>query len=250
MKKDSDFVFEVCANGFSSLLSAQKAGASRAELCEAIEIGGLTPSYGCLKLAAAQKTIPVNVLIRCRAGHYIYSDLEKLQMLEDIKLVKSLGFEGVVVGALLEDGSLDVDFLQEVKKVASGLHLTFHRAIDTASNPLESLAVLVELGFDKVLTSGAQPTAMQGVALLRQMQEVYGNQISIMAGGGINTENARVITEKTGIKTLHFSAKTKMQLQAIYPTGVDATKADMTYSATDVELVKATISSLRGNSAS
>lgn len=247
MKKTNDFIFEVCANGLTSLLSAQLAGASRAELCEAIEIGGLTPSYGCLKLVAAQKTIPVNVLIRCRAGHYVYSELEKTQMLEDIKLVKSLGFEGVVVGALLEDGSIDIDFLKEVKSLASGLLMTFHRAIDAASDPLESLASLVELGFDTVLTSGAEPTALAGVELLQEMQEAYGNQISIMAGGGINAQNARAIVEETGIKTLHFSAKTKMQLQEIYPQGIDVTNADMTFSATDVELVKATISSVRAD---
>ena len=247
MKKDNNFVFEVCANGLTSLLSAQKAGASRAELCEAIEIGGLTPSYGCLKLAAAQKTIPVNVLIRCRAGHYVYSDLEKAQMLEDIKLVKSFGFEGVVIGALLENGSIDRNFLEEVKKVISGLNLTFHRAIDAAYDPLESVATLIELGFDTVLSSGAEPTALQGVELLQEMQQAYGNKISIMAGGGINAHNARTIVAETGIKALHFSAKTKMQLQEIYPQGIDVTNADMTFSATDGELVKATISSVRAD---
>lgn len=247
MKKGNNFVFEVCANGLTSLLSAQKAGASRAELCEAIEIGGLTPSYGCLKLAAAQKTIPVNVLIRCRAGHYVYSDLEKAQMLEDIKLVKSFGFEGVVIGALLENGNIDRNFLEEVKKVTSGLHLTFHRAIDAAYDPLESVATLIELGFDTVLSSGAEPTALQGVELLQEMQQAYGNKISIMAGGGINAHNARAIIEETGIKSIHFSAKTKMQLQEIYPQGIDVTNADMTFSATDGELVKATISSVRAD---
>lgn len=242
MEKYHDIIFEVCANGLDSLLAAQNAGASRAELCEAIELGGLTPSYGCLKLAAAQKTVPVNVLIRCRAGHYVYTDLEKTQMLEDVKLVKSLGFEGVVVGAMLEDGKLDVAFLQAVKKLASGLHLTFHRAIDTAYDPLESLATLVELGFDTVLTSGAKPTALQGVDLLREMQQAYGNKISIMAGGGINVQNALNIIEETGIRVIHFSAKAKMQLQEIYPQGIDVTNADMTFSATDAELVKAVIS--------
>ncbi len=244
MKKGHDFIFEVCANGLTSLLRAQKAGTTRVELCEAIEVGGLTPSYGCLKLAAAQKTIPVNVLIRCRAGHYVYSDLEKSQMLEDIKLVKSLGFEGIVVGALLEDGSIDVGFLQEVKNLAFGLHLTFHRAIDAAYDPIESLTKLVALGFNTVLTSGSQPTAMQGVELIRKMQEVCGNKINIMAGGGINAQNAKFIVQQTGIKTLHFSAKTKMQLKTVFPAGVDVTQADMTYSATDVELVKATIESV------
>ncbi|MCK9452573.1 MAG: copper homeostasis protein CutC [Bacteroidales bacterium] len=241
MQKTNEFIFEVCANGLTSLLSAQKAGATRAELCQAIEIGGLTPSYACLKLAAAQKTIPVHVLIRCRAGHYVYSNLEKLQMLEDIKLVKSLGFEGVVVGALLEDGGIDMDYLKEVKKLSSGLHLTFHRAIDAACDPLSSLGILVELGFDTVLTSGAEPTALQGVELLQEMQQGYGNQIRIMAGGGINAQNARTIAEETGVKALHFSAKTKMQLQEIYPQGIDVTEADMTFSATDAELVKAII---------
>lgn len=241
MEKHHDIIFEVCANGLNSLLAAQNAGASRAELCEAIELGGLTPSYGCLKLAAAQKTIPVNVLIRCRTGHYVYTDLEKVQMLEDVKLVKSLGFEGVVVGALMEDGSLDMAFLQAVKKLASGLHLTFHRAIDAAYDPLESLATLVELGFDTVLTSGAEPTALQGIELLQEMQQAYGNKISIMAGGGINAQNALAIIEETGVKAIHFSAKTKMQLQEIYPQGVDVTDADMTFSATDAELVKAII---------
>lgn len=247
MEEHHDIIFEVCANGLDSLLAAQNAGASRAELCEAIELGGLTPSYGCLKLAAVQKTIPVNVLIRCRAGYYVYTDLEKTQMFEDVKLVKSLGFEGVVIGALMEDGSLDMAFLQAVKKLASGLHLTFHRAIDAAYDPLESLATLVELGFDTVLTSGAEPIALQGIELLREMQQAYGNKISIMAGGGINAQNALAIIEKTGVKAIHFSAKTKMQLQEIYPQGIDVTDADMTFSATDAELVKAIISSVQAD---
>ncbi len=247
MKKANDFIFEVCANGLTSLHTAQLAGATRAELCEAIEIGGLTPSYGCLKLAAAQKTIPVNVLIRCRTGHYVYSDLEKAQMLEDIKLVKSLGFEGIVIGAMLEDGSIDTTFLHEVKSLSSGLHLSFHRAIDAVCDPLSSLGILVELGFDTVLTSGAEPTAIEGVELLQEMQQAYGNKITIMAGGGINAQNAQTIVEETGVKAIHFSAKTKMQLHEIYPQGIDVTNADMTFSATDAELVKAIISSVRAD---
>ncbi|MBU1368516.1 MAG: copper homeostasis protein CutC [Bacteroidetes bacterium] len=244
MISDKHFIFEVCANGIQSLLTAQRAGATRVELCEAIELGGLTPSYGCLKLAASLKTIPVHVLIRPRGGHYIYSDLEADQIIEDILMVKELGFEGVVVGVLNKKREPDLDLLQRITEAAQGMHLTFHRAIDAARDPMNCLATLVDFGFKTVLSSGAESDACSGIPLLKQMNEKFGKQIEIMAGGGVNAQNAVLILSETGLKSLHFSAKAKQQMAHVFPQGVDATQADMSFYSTDFNNVEAIIAAV------
>ena len=186
--------FELCANGYQSIINGVEGGADCAELCEALEVGGLTPSLGTLK-RCTQLMIPTRVLIRCRPGNYIYNDDEVSIMCEDIKTVKSLGFEGVVIGALNAEGDLDIPAIKKMMASGDGMKFTFHRASDACNNPLNAMETLITLGFDKVLTSGCKPTAYEGVDMIREFQTLFGDRINIMAGGGINEKNVeRIIT--------------------------------------------------------
>ena len=173
--------FEVCANSYQSICNAIEGGADCAELCEALEVGGVTPSYGTLvKVSKAmseslgqddngcrcncdsscenteKRRFDVRVLIRCRPGNYIYNEDEIETMCNDIRIVKCLGYEGVVVGALTEDGNIDIPAIEKMLAAGQGMKFTFHRAIDACANPMEALETLIRLGFDKVLTSGCK----------------------------------------------------------------------------------------------
>lgn len=230
---------EVCANGLSSVLNAQSGGADCAELCDALEVGGLTPSYGTLKSVSEQKTVPIRVLIRPRPGNYTYSNLETAIMIRDIQLCKELGFEGVVLGALTEKETLDFAVLEKLIGSASNMQLTFHRAIDACRNPLDAIPELITMGFDKILTSGGKPTAEMGVEQITQMNQQFGNRIHIMAGGGINSQNVLKIIESTQIAYCHFSASKVQYRGKITPEHLkDATGALMTWTESDVETIK------------
>ena len=196
---------EICTNGYQSVINAQENGAHCAELCESLEVGGVTPSYGTLKKVANDMKIPVRVLIRPRSGNYIYNDSELEIMCQDIQLVKELGYDGVVIGALNENGDLDVEKIKAMMKVGEGMKFTFHRAIDACNNPLEALEILIDLGFDKVLTSGCKPKAVEGIDVIRQMQEQFGDKIKIMAGGGVNINN--IILTYFWIMSINFTNK-------------------------------------------
>lgn len=231
----NELTVEICANGVFSLDVAQKFGVARTELCENLEVGGTTPSYGCLMSASKIKTTEVRVLIRPRSGHYCYSATEIQQMLFDIELVKSLGFDGIVVGALKTDGTIDDKCIKLFREAASKLKLTFHRAIDASADPIDAIKILIDLGVDTVLTSGAQPTAYQGVGSIKQMQQLYGNQIEILAGGGINASNAVALIKETGINSIHLSAKKTNPTPHNWSAGKDRTGSIMQTTATDAE---------------
>lgn len=237
--------FELCANGYQSMLNGIAGGADCAELCEALEIGGLTPSYGTLTVCAdAALHFPIRVLIRCRPGNYIYNDNEIDIMCEDIKLVKSLGYEGVVIGALNSDGNIDVPAIKKMMEAGEGMNFTFHRAIDTCENPHDALITLIELGFDKVLTSGCKPTAYEGTPMIESMQNLFGDQINIMAGGGINVDNVQTILQQTGVTNCHASLTSQVTdyHDDLYPNGVDNTGASMVWKVSDINKIKEFVS--------
>ena len=226
--------FELCANGYQSIVNGIAGGADCAELCEALEVGGVTPSYGTLLRCkdAACHIFPIRVLIRCRPGNYIYNDDEIAVMCEDIKMVNSLGFEGVVIGALNKNGDLDVPAIKKMMKAGEGMKFTFHRAIDACNNPLDAMETLISLGFDKVLTSGCKPTAYEGVDMIREMQTLFGDRINIMAGGGVNEKNVERIITATGVNNVHAS------LTSPVASGVDNTGAIMAYKVSNFERIK------------
>lgn len=200
--------FEICANSVRSCLAAQEGGAHRVELCASIPEGGTTPSYGEILLARELLTTTrLHVIIRPRAGDFLYSPLEIRAMLKDIDLCRKAGVDGVVVGCLTPDGDVDMPLMRQLMAACENLSITFHRAFDMLRSPQQALEEIVELGCDRILTSGQQPTAFKGIDLLSKLQTQAAGRIVIMAGSGINPGNISYIHQKTGISEFHFSAR-------------------------------------------
>ena len=207
--QNKQFLFEICANSVESCLAAQEGGANRVELCAGIPEGGTTPSYGEIKMARRLlNSTLLHVIIRPRGGDFLYSPLELERMITDIEICKDLGVDGVVFGCLQSDGTVDMEANAQLIKCAKGMNTTFHRAFDRCVYPQEALEQLIELGFNTVLTSGQQSTALEGTDLLKTLYQQANNRIHIMAGCGINENNIKAIYEATHIHEYHFSART------------------------------------------
>lgn len=205
MKK---YQFEVCANSVESCLAAQTGGANRVELCAGIPEGGTTPSYGEISMAREiLDTIRLHVIIRPRGGDFLYSPIEVKTMLKDIEIARKLGVDGVVFGCLTANGEIDSTAMQELMLASQGLSVTFHRAFDVCCNPKEALEQIIELGCNRILTSGQQATAEQGIPLLKELQEQAAGRIILLAGCGVNENNIARIAQETGIQEFHFSAR-------------------------------------------
>jgi copper homeostasis protein len=196
---------EICTNSYQSAMNAEKAGADRIELCSELSVGGITPSYGLLKKISEEITIPINVLIRPRSGNFQYSKEEFSLMKENIKLCKELGFNGIVSGVLNIDNSIDIERTKKLIELSKPLSFTFHRAFDCVSNPKKSLEILIELKVDRILTSGSQEKATQGIELLKELKQLAKDRIIILPGSGINKKNA-VLFKEVGFKEIHTSA--------------------------------------------
>lgn len=196
---------EICANSYQSALNAEKAGADRIELCSELSIGGITPSYGLLEKISKEITIPVNVLIRPRSGNFCYTDDEFEIMKTNIKICKELGFNGIVSGILNPDNSIDIKRTRELIAISKPLSFTFHRAFDCVQNPKESLQQLINLKVDRILTSGLQEKAKNGINLLIELQEIAKNKLIILPGSGIQQKNV-LHFKKAGFKEIHASA--------------------------------------------
>ena len=246
---EQPFQFEVCANSVESCLAAQKGGAHRVELCAGIPEGGTTPSYGEILIARKLLTTTrLHVIIRPRGGDFLYTDLEMERMIADIDMARTLGVDGVVFGCLTENGDIDIQRNQLLMEHAKGLSVTFHRAFDRCRNPKEALEQLITLGFNRILTSGAQPTAEEGIGLLKELHEQAAGRITILAGCGVNEGNIRKIYEHTGIHEYHFSAREKIHSRMTFsnPTvymGQPGAEEDCRLETTE-KRVKATINQL------
>lgn len=198
---------EICANSYQSAKNAYDAGAHRIELCQELSVGGITPSYGLLKKVIEELKIPVFVLIRPRGGNFVYSDNEFQVMKTDIQLCKDLGCKGIVSGVLNSDKTIDIKRTKELVELSKPLEFTFHRAFDEVRNPKEALLQLIELGADRVLTSGQKTTAEEGLELLIELNVLAENRITIIAGGGVSAENVMLLKE-AGLTEVHASAST------------------------------------------
>lgn len=199
---------EVCANGVESCLAAQQGGADRVELCAGIPEGGTTPSYGEIKVARRLLTTTrLHVIIRPRGGDFLYTDLEVERMAADIAVCRELGVDGVVLGCLKADGTIDMDRNRYLLECSKGMSVTMHRAFDRAADPQQALEDAIALGFDRILTSGQHPRAIQGVELLARLHRQAAGRIVLMAGSGVTEDNIKDIHEKTGLTEFHFSAR-------------------------------------------
>jgi copper homeostasis protein len=203
-------LLEVAANSVASALAAQEGGAGRIELCASLGEGGLTPSYATIAIARERLLVPLYVLIRPRAGDFLYSETEIETMRRDIEACTRLGCDGVVIGALDADGNVALGPCRELIYAARGLGVTFHRAFDLARDPALALEEVIALGCERVLTSGQRASASEGVTQIRTLIGHAGNRIVVMPGAGIDSGNVAALRAATGATEFHASAKRAM----------------------------------------
>ncbi|MBZ7719827.1 copper homeostasis protein CutC [Klebsiella oxytoca] len=197
-------LLEVCCYSMECALEAQRCGADRIELCAAPQEGGLTPSLGVLKTVRESVTIPVHPIIRPRGGDFCYTAGEFAAMLDDVAAVRDLGFPGMVIGILDADGQVDRARMKKIMAAAGMMAVTFHRAFDMCTNPRQASVELADLGVQRILTSGQQPSAEKGISLIRELISQSDTPI-IMAGAGVRAANLPLFLQ-AGVKEVHSSA--------------------------------------------
>ncbi|KRE87078.1 copper homeostasis protein CutC [Rhodanobacter sp. Soil772] len=200
-------ILEIAANSVASALAAQEGGAGRVELCTALELGGLTPSHAQIALTRERLRVPLYVLIRPRAGDFLYSELECEVMQRDIETCVTLGCDGVVLGVLDANGEVDMPRCRALIAAAGALGVTFHRAFDLSRDPARTLEAIVALGCERVLTSGTQASAVDGAALIRDLVAQAAGRLAVMPGAGVTAQNIAALAAATGANEFHASAK-------------------------------------------
>lgn len=220
--------FEICVDNLESVEIASQTGITRLELCSALAQGGLTPSYAFIQTAIRLSDVANFVMIRPRAGDFLFSQAEVNTMSDDILMAKDLGADGVVIGALTENRTIDLAVCEKLMRSAEGIGVTFHRAFDLCQHPEIALEHIIELGCERLLTSGQAQTALLGKKQIAQLVKQSHNRISIMPGAGVTAKNAKEIIETTKANELHFSAKSyrNSQMQNTGVTMGNETKDD------------------------
>lgn len=213
MKK---FTLEVCVDSVESALAAEKGGATRLELCSGLVIGGLTPSPSLFVAIRKICKIKIHVLIRPRFGDFCYSETEFQTILEDVKLFKSLGADGVVVGCLLPDGNLDIPRMKLLKEAAGKMSVTLHRAFDMCKDGILAINQCKEIGINTILTSGQRENCLEGAENLAQFVKEASSQVDILAGGGISATVIQKIQPITGLTSFHMSGKITVESKMTY----------------------------------
>lgn len=244
-KQSKPFVnLEVCANSVDSALAAQEGGALRVELCDNLHDGGTTPSYGQIELARKLLKIKLYVLIRPRGGDFLYSDAEFEIMKSDIRRCIAIGCDGVVIGILNTDGTVDKPRSRELVQMAknSGLGVTFHRAIDMCADMEQAMEDIIGIGCERILTSGGKSTAVEGVSMIAHLIGKAGDRVIIMPGAGVNESTVADIVHYTGATEVHSSARKDVKSKMTYRNdhilmGYGETD-EYSFSQTDVERVK------------
>jgi copper homeostasis protein len=201
------YIIEIATTDFTTTKSAVEGGADRIELCAALSEGGITPSYGLITQCRKAFDVALFPIIRPRAGDFLFTDEEFELMMKDALLCKQQGCEGVVIGLLKRDGSIDIPRTSRLIEAVYPLEVTFHRAFDRCKDPFEALEQLILIGCQRILTSGQQPTAMEGAALIARLIEQADDRIVIMPGSGVRKDNIKTIAEKTGAVEFHSSVK-------------------------------------------
>jgi copper homeostasis protein len=197
---------EAAVDTFSGARAAQSEGVHRIELCGPLHDGGTTPSAGLIARCSERLLVSVHVLIRPRAGDFVYSDDEIEIMAKDIAVAKEFGADGVVIGALTADGDVDAGRMAELIAIASPMRVGFHRAFDQARDQDDALELLVSLQVDHILTSGGAKTALQGAERIRQLVDRAGDRIGVIAGGSVTAANVAELVAKTGVASVHGRA--------------------------------------------
>lgn len=202
-------VIEICCGSYYDVVQAYKGGAQRVELNSALHLGGLTPSVGSLILAKRDTNMKIITMVRPRGAGFHYHDEDFATMLADVSSMLENGADGIAFGCLDEHGDIDIEKNKQIIKLIKNAHAeaVFHRAFDCTSDPYKAMETLIDLGVDRVLTSGLEAKAMDGISLIKELQKRYGHQIEILAGSGMNASNAMRMMEETCISQVHSSCK-------------------------------------------
>jgi copper homeostasis protein len=203
-------VIEVCVDSVESAMAAERGGADRVELCDNLLEGGTTPSAGAIAVARERLGIKLHVIIRPRGGDFCYSDVEFAVMRHDVALAKQLGADGVVIGLLTRDGEIDTERTRELTELARPLSVTFHRAFDMSRDPYRALEDLIGLGVDRILTSGQEPSVIEGLDLIAELVRLADGRVIIMPGGGTE-RNINKVVAQSGVRELHVIGTTSVE---------------------------------------
>ena len=198
-------ILEICIDSVASAIAAEQGGAARVELCQNLFEGGTTPSVGTVYRALERVDIKVNAIIRPRGGDFLYSDDEFAVMQHDIVALKEMGINGVVIGLLNADGTIDTGRSSQLIELARPLEVTYHRAFDVTADPFRSLDDIIGLGVERLLTSGQEPSVLEGVELIAELVRRAGDDIIIMPGAGITEKNLLRIMRETGAREYHLT---------------------------------------------
>lgn len=248
----SELKLEICALNLPSALAAQEGGAQRIELCENLGESGTTPSYGMIKIVRELLKIDVYVLIRPRAGDCVYDEHEVNIMREDIRTCGELGCDGVVIGALLPDGSIDLKSCAGMIEMAEryGMGVTFHRAFDIVPDQSVALEQIIQLRCERILTSGGKKSALEGASTIASLVQQAAGRIKLMAGGGVTADNAIQIMQTAGVHELHASAKARNGSVMRYVNEDirqgNASHALYSYESSQVDRVRGLIAAMQG----
>lgn len=207
----ANYILECCVDFVASAIAAEKGGADRLELCANLIIGGTTPPLSLFHEVKKAVSIPIHVLLRPRFGDFCYDNFEKEMLLFDIRQFEREGADGIVIGALRPDGTLDSEFLSEMLTCSGNMHRTLHRAFDMCRDGSEALHTAASLGFHTILTSGLSNTALEGIETLKELSSQAAELgITIMAGSGIQADTIRTLLNDTSVHAFHMSGKTEL----------------------------------------
>lgn len=201
------YILECCVDSIESAIEAEKGGSNRLELCANLIIGGTSPSLALFKKVKEKTNIKINVLLRPRFGDFLYSDYEFEILKEEVKQFKEAGSDGVVIGCLKSDGTIDSSKMEELIALAEGMHITMHRAFDMTENPYEALREAKRLGVNTILTSGQRNTALEGKELIKALIEEAGDDLEILVGSGVNAEVIKEFLYESKAWAFHMSGK-------------------------------------------
>ena len=241
-----EILVEVCVDAIDGAVAAEAGGAQRVELCAALREGGLTPSAGTIAVTSRRLTVDVHVMIRPRGGDFLYSEAEFASMRRDVEMAKHLDVNGVVFGLLTPDGSVDMEQTEQLTEQARPMSVTFHRAFDMARDPTRSLETLIELGIDRVLTSGHEAFASEGIDLLRELVAQAGDRIVVMPGGGIDEQSLPRILNTTGAREIHVTGTKGVESGMTYRNprcfmGIEPGSSEFSTTMTDVNRIRALV---------
>ncbi len=246
----SEVLIEICTDSVEGVLAARVGGAHRVELCSSLIEGGITPSAGTIELAVKRGGLPVMVMIRPRGGDFCYSTVELDVLRSDIAMSKALGVAGVVLGVLEPNGRIDRAHTRELAALARPLQVTFHRAFDMARDAFEALDDLMELGIERVLTSGQERSVIEGLETLGKLVARARGRISVMPGGGITERNVGKVVADLGVREVHLTGRSMVESRMIHRNtrcfmGGELRPPEFAWGETDANRVRAIMKILR-----